>query len=698
MPVKYQTENYYENNMAYTDKSFFQVFSFTLVQGEAATALEEDFAIVLSQEMALKYFGDENPMGKKLRIANQYDFFITGVMENMPSHSHLKLDFLCSISSFYAIRNQDVNEWDNFNYYTYLLLKKDVDPSLLSAKFPAFLDTYLAHFKRMLGEHFGFFLMPLTDIHLRSKLSYDMPSNSDITFIYVFSCIAFFILLIACINFMNLATARASKRAKEVGLRKILGADKRTLVSQFLLESILYCILSVLIAILLVYLSKPYFSSLAGIQISLQFVDFYYLIPVLLGFTLLTGLVAGSYPAFLLSSFQPVKILKGIRNLKSGRSHFRTVLVVVQFVISLCLMMGTSVMLDQLNYMKNKKLGFNQDQIIIIPIQDESVEEKLESIKSELRAHNSIMEVSAASDVPGYNPDYSVFVPEGYTLEQTQLLHRINCDENFIPTMEMEIIQGRNFSRDHRTDPEEATIINETAARTYGWTNPIGKKMGYFKDVKTGELAFRTVIGVVKDFHVVSLHNQILPLLLTNSEDYFEDVVIRVQPRNVTGILEFLKNKWQEFDPGRPLDYYFLDQRFNDLYQTDERLNKIIRYFTFFAILVACLGLYGMTSFIGEQRFKEIGIRKTLGASASSIILLLSKEITKLILFATIIAIPVSYYMLQMWLEGFASRIQLGPTIFIFSTAIVLFVGYATIAYQSFKASIINPVDAIHME
>ncbi|UCF65263.1 MAG: ABC transporter permease [bacterium] len=696
--VKYLQNQYFESALAYADKSFFQVFSFNLIQGDAASALEKDFSVVLSEDMAKKYFGNENPLGKTLRFQNEHDYIVTGVMENMPSQSHLKLDFLCSISSFYAIRNYEVSEWDNFNYYTYLLLDEKADPSNLTAKFPDFIEQYLGHFKRLLGEDFGFFIMPLTDIHLRSQLSYDMPSNSDITYIYVFSSIALFILLIACINFMNLATARASKRAKEVGLRKVLGADKKTLLAQFLTESILYCALSVLIALLLVFFARPYFNNLTGIHLSLQFINIMYLIPALLGFTLFTGLVAGSYPALLLSSFQPVKILKGIRNIRSGKSNFRTVLVVGQFIISLSLMIGTSVMLNQLHYMKSKKLGFVQEQVVIIPIQNENIRNKLESIKHELSSHNSILQVSAASDVPGHNPDYSVFVPEGYTLEQTQLLHRINCDADFVPTMKMEIVRGRNFSLEFGTDHQDATIINETAAHTYGWTDPIGKKIGYFTDVKKGELAYRTVIGVVKDFHVASLHHQILPLLLTNSTDYFEDVVVRIQPEDISATLEFLQKKWQEYDPGRPFDYYFLDQRFNDLYQADERLNTIIRYFTFFAILVACLGLYGMASFMGEQRFKEIGIRKTLGASVSSILLLLSKEITRLILLAMVITIPISYYVMQRWLEGFAYRIDLNPMIFILAAVAVLLIGYVTIAYQSIRASLINPVDAIRTE
>ena len=361
IPVRYKEKNFFEDGILYADEHFFKVFSFPLAQGDPATVLVNDYSIVLTREMAIKYFGNENPVGNKLNLNNQHDFTVTGIIDHIPSQSHLKFDFLCSMSSFYAIRNQEIDEWNNFNYYTYLLLQKNVTPANLSAKFPAFIDQYLAHFKRMLGEDFNFFLMPLSDIHLHSNLGYDMPSNSDIVYIYVFSFIAFFILLIACINFMNLATARASKRAKEVGLRKILGADKRRLVPQFLIESIVYSILSVLIALLLVGLATPSFNSLTGIHLSLQFLEIPYMLSLLIGFALFTGLLAGSYPAFILSSFQPVKILKGIWSIRSGNSKFRTILVVGQFVISICLITGTSVMLNQLSYMKSKKLGFDKE-------------------------------------------------------------------------------------------------------------------------------------------------------------------------------------------------------------------------------------------------------------------------------------------------------------------------------------------------
>jgi putative ABC transport system permease protein len=481
-------------------------------------------------------------------------------------------------------------------------------------------------------------------------------------------------------------------------MRKVLGADKRNLVRQFLAESMLYSIVSFILALLLVRLALPAFSSISGNELSFPLGEMPWLIPAFIAFVLLTGLLAGSYPAFFLSAFRPVNVLKGALTTGAGNSRFRSILVVIQFVISIALITGTAIMLSQLNYMKNKNLGFEREHVVVIPIMDDRIKENLESIRSELKSHTSILNVSAASDVPGNYPDYSAFVPEGYTLEQTQLMHRINCDADFVPTLGMEIVAGRNFSREYGTDPDDAIIINQTAAKKYGWDDPLGKKIEFFSGNDMTDTEPRTVIGVIKDFHAKSLHDRILPLLLSNTNDYYDDVAVRIKPGDISATLDFLKAKWQEYDPGRPFDYYFLDRNFDAQYQADERLNKIIGYFTILAIFVACLGLYGMASFMAEQRFKEIGIRKTLGASVSSIIILMNKEVTKLIIIANIIALPVAYYVLNRWLESFAYRTGISVLAFVFPAVIVLGIGYATIAYQSLKAALTNPVDAIKAE
>jgi putative ABC transport system permease protein len=619
-------------------------------------------------------------------------------MENCPTNSHLQFDALCSIETFYVIRKRELDEWTSFNNYTYLLLQENVDPEEFAGKFTAFIDNYLSTLKKVLGGDLGFFIQPITDIHLHSKLGYDTPGNSDIAYVYIFSTIVFFILLIACINFMNLATARSSGRAKEVGLRKVMGAEKQMLIKQFLAESMLYCIVSLVVALGLVILALPVFNSIAGVELGFRFGEMPWLIPAFIGFTLFTGLLAGSYPAFYLSAFEPVNVMRA--SLKSGaaNSRFRSVLVAVQFVISITLIFGTSVMLNQLRYMKNKHLGFDKEHVVVIPLMDRNIRNKALDIKATLKSYTSVLNVSAASDLPGSYPDYSLFVPEGYTVEQTQAMHRINCDVDLIETLGMEIKEGRNFSTEFATDPEDAVIINETAAAKYGWDEPLGKEIGFLQGEEMIKVRPRRVIGVVKDFHVRSLHDKILPLLLTNDKGYLEEIAIRIKPGNISGTLDQLRAEWNKFDPGRPFDYYFLDSHFNQQYQKDERLNKIIAYFTIFAIVVACLGLYGMASFMAEQRFKEIGIRKTLGASVGNIVVLISKDVTRLILISNLIALPIAYFILHRWLESFAYRTGISVVTFVISAVIVFVIGYSTIAYQSIKAALLNPVDAIRTE
>jgi putative ABC transport system permease protein len=619
-------------------------------------------------------------------------------MENFPENSHLKVDFLCSIETFYVINDRKVDEWTNFNNYTYLLLRENVSAGAFVSKFPAFIENYLPNLKKLLGGELNYFIQPVTDIHLHSNLGYELPGNSDIAYVYIFSAIALFILLIACINFMNLATARSAGRAKEVGLRKVMGAEKQMLVKQFLVESMLTCVVSLIVAVGLIRLALPFFNSISGMKLKISFGEIPWLIPAFIGFTLVTGLLAGSYPAFFLSAFEPVNVMRGTLKSGAASNKFRSVLVVVQFVISIVLLSGTGIMLNQLRFMKNKNLGFNKENVIVIPIMDQSIRERIREIKSEVRSHSDVIDVCAASDLPGNYPDYSAFVPEGYTLEQTQLMHRINGDTDLVTTLGMKIIAGRNFSIEFSTDPDDAIIINEVAAKKYGWDNPIGKKIGFFTGDDMKEVRYRNVVGVVQDFHVRSLHDKILPLLLTNESDYLEEIAVRINEGNVSSVLDFLKEKWAKFDPNRPFDYYFLDSNFNQQYQSDESLQKIIGYFTLFAIFIACLGLYGMASFMAEQRFREIGIRKTLGASVPNIIVLISKDVAKLIILANIIALPIAYYVFHRWLESFAYHTRISALTFLVSAALVFFIGYSTTAYQSIKAALLNPVDAIRAE
>ncbi|MFC1725754.1 ABC transporter permease [candidate division KSB1 bacterium] len=696
--VKYGDNIFFEENWFLADENFFKVFTFPLIEGDPNTALKAPKSVVITEDFAKKYFGDEPPMGKNISIRNMPDYTVTGVMQNVPDNSHFKFDFLVSLETYYVMTNRQAEEWNNFNNYTYALLNEGVNLTKFQEKFPPFIERYMAQMYKLTGGNIDYFLQPVTSIHLHSNLGYELDTNSDITYVYVFSAIAFLILLIACINFMNLSTARSAGRAREVGLRKVMGADKASLIKQFLGESMLYSIFSLLIALGLVKLAIPVFSSLSGNDLGFRISEMPWLIPAFFGFTILTGILAGSYPAFFLSSFQPVKVMRGALKAGAASSRFRSVLVIFQFIISVSLIVGTTVMISQLNYMKSKSLGFDKERVVVISINENSIRENIESIKIELKSHSNIISAASSSTVPGNYPDYSAYVPEGYTLQQTQLMYRVNADADFIPVMGMEVIAGRNFSREFGTDPENAMIINETAAKKYGWDDPVGKKIGVFQDNGMMETEPRTVIGMVRDFHIKSLHDKILPLLFTNNNTYLNELSLRIKPDDIQGTLAYLKNMWAKYDPSRPFDYRFLDQEFDGQYKADERLSIIIRYFTIFAIFVACLGLYGMASFMAEQRTKEIGIRKALGASVPNIMLLLSKEVTRLILVSNIIAIPVAYFVLNRWLETFAYRTGINVYTFIISMIVVFFIGYATISYQSVKASLANPVDSIRTE
>lgn len=697
---RYEEKQFSEEDTYYVDASFFKIFTFPLKYGNAETALINSNTVVLTEDAAKKYFGSDDPVGKIMRLNNTTDVTVTGVVENIPNNSHIDFNALFSFKTLLDRNRAQYEQWGDISGFGYILLDKSTSINSLQSKLPGFEDKYYGPLMKVVGGELNIYLEPLPKIHLYSQSDLQPFSDSgNILFVYVFTAIAVFILLIACINFMNLSTARSATRAKEVGLRKVMGAEKTRLIRQFLFESMMYSMVSFLIALILVKLALPVTKTLSGSNISLSFTEMPWLIPALLGISILVGFLAGSYPAFFLSAFQPVKVMKGQLASGAAGSKFRSVLVVAQFVISITLFLGTTVILNQLNYMKNKDLGFNKEHILVTRT-NEDILNKTDQVKDELKKHTSVVNVTVTSLVPGFTMNRSVVIPEGFTRNEAQMVDVINADENFIPTFKVELITGRNFSRDISTDPIQSVIVNESAVKKFGWKNPIGKKITTFSgegdDMDT--ISEYTVIGVVKDFHIISMHMAIGPLMIGNSEEELRFFAVKIKPENTKETIGYIENVFKNFNPNNPFDYSFLDERFNALYENDERLSKIITYFTVFALFVACLGLFGMASFMAEQRAKEIGIRKTLGASAASILILLSKEVTKLIILANIIAIPAAYYVLSKWLERFAYREGLNITIFIFSVIIVFIVGYLTISYQSLKAAFANPVDAIRTE
>ncbi len=695
--VQHEDKIFFENGILYADSSVFQVFTFPMIKGDPNTALKPAYSIVLTEETARRYFGNEDPMGKILKFNNQYDFTVTGVIENVPHNSHFTFDMLCAYETLYDLDREAMEEWFNFRDYTYLLLSEGFDYRELEQKFPALVEKYMGDMLKALGGEIEFFLQPLTSIHLHSNMENEIRPNSSITYIYIFFAIGLFILCIACINFMNLATARSSTRAKEVGMRKVVGAARKELIWQFLGESLIYSIFSLMIAILFVRFSLPFVESLSGREMSLNFAEMPWLVPSFIGLVILVGLVAGSYPALFLSSFRPAQVLKG--NLKAGSAHsrLRSLLVVAQFIISISLIIGTGIILKQLNFMKNTNLGYEKENVIVVEIRDRNMQQSLDSIKAEIQKISGVLSVSSSSLVPGQEPSVQPFIPEGYTEKQAQLMESFSVGHEFFPTLGMEIVKGRNFSPEYGTDSSTAVIINETAAKRYNWEDPIGKTIRVPTD-EVGKWQTYTVVGIVRDFHRTSLHSVIAPQLIGNDPGNFDTLAIRIHPENTDKTLILLRAKWKEVDPIRPFEFFYLDVMIDRLYGAEERLSDIFSSFSVFAIFIACLGLFGMASFAAEQRTKEIGIRKVLGASVPGVVVLLSKDFLKLIVLANVIAWPLAFFGMNKWLQNFAYKSGIGIWVFLYTGILAAGIALATVSYQSIKAALLNPVDAIKYE
>jgi len=700
--VKYKDKQFLETRIRYADASIFNIFSWPMLKGDPGTALKTPYSMVITERMAKKYFGDEEPLGKILRLNDSENYTVKGVIKNIPVNSHFLFDGLRSFRTLYA-RDETVSpiltDWLSFNFVTYLLLEKGADYKNLEKKFPALLAKHAGEQMRAKGSDMEFFLQPLKEIRLY------MPGeqgNDPILYIYIFSAIALFVLLIACVNFMNLSTARSASRALEVGIRKVVGADREKLIVQFLMDAVILSFLSMVLAMILVEVALPLLSSLAGRPLGLDMNEMPWLIPGIIGLTFFTGLLAGSYPAFFLTASQPINVLKG--NLKSGTSNsrLRRILVVAQFSISIVLIIGTTIIMSQLNYMRGKDPGFNKEHVVVLPLMDDRVKEMLPVIKKELQSYHGVLNVSAASTLPGWGAQLNDKIPEGFTRATTQLMHDVNVDTDFIPTMGMKITAGRNFSKNFGTDERDAVIINETAVKQFGWKEPLGKIIKVPGPPESGTWVPRKVIGVVKDTHIDPITQSIKPLIIGNVPDHrfnpLRVIVVRLKPVDISDSMAFLKQKWEGMVPHMPFTSFFLDASFDSQFWNIERSRDILSYFTFLAIFIACLGLFGMVSFTSERRTKEIGIRKVLGASISNITLMLTKEFTRLVLLANIIAWPVAYFVMNNWMQNFPYRTSIGIQAFILSGGMALVIAWLTVSAKAIKAATTNPVEALRYE
>ena len=700
--IKYGEKNFTEEKFLWVDNSLFSIFSYKLKKGDPKHALTEPYSVVITEKIAEKYFGDEDPLGKSLLVHNKDLYKVTGILEDYPQTSHLRPDFFASFSSLNIYSTNDIaNDLvGNVDYYTYLLLREDSDPEEMEQKLDAFKEKYIGALLQRLGCEADYNLQPLTRIYLHSQKENELEPTSNIKYIVLFSAIGFFILLLSSLNFMNLSTARSSKRAKEIGLRKVVGAHRLQLIGRFLIESMLLTLISICISVLLFSITLPVFGSISGKDFSMN----YFLDPNialgLFGLFVVLGILSGSYSAFFLSSFRPVEVLQGKIRVRSRRSLMRVILVFVQFTVSIILIIGTLLVNQQQNYIRGMRLGYEKNNIIALKIRNNETKKKCNSIKRELLQNPDILQVSSSIHLPLGTNMFSAHHPVGKPQNEQIMLYGQIVDHDFLETYGLKLLQGRNFSRDFPNDPKESIIINETAVKELGWQdNALGREIEMILSLE--ERIRYQVIGVVKDYHFQSLHEKIHPVALYNASPFgerYNKISARIAPGKMREVMGFIESKWKEFDPLYPLEYIFLDDQYNSLYRSEERLGKLFLYFTLLAIIVGCLGLFGLSSYSAEQKTKEIGIRKVLGASISGIILMMLKEFMKWILLAVLIAWPLGYIVMNSWLENFAYRIEPSWEIFLLSSLLALLIAFATIIFQSVRASLAEPIDTIRYE
>ncbi len=688
--VKYQENMFYEGNRMYANTELFSVLTIPFLKGDPTTALDRPATIVISERMAKKYFGTEEPIGKTVSI-NSREYEITGIAANSPVNTHFKYDFILSLKTLEG--RYPFSMWFLANLYTYVKLKPNINIAAFSEQLAQVAET---HAKQDLeeGDVITYFIQPVADIHLYSHLRNEKEPSVNPIYLYIFSAVGALILLIASVNFMNLTTARSANRAKEVGMRKVVGAQRRQLIEQFLGESIILSIFALFVAFIMVYLSMPLFNSLTGKEFTFVHLIQPAILFIFVGLALFVGIISGSYPAFFLSAFKPIKTLKSSVSRLSGGAGLRKFLVAGQFTIAIILMIGTLVVFQQLDFMKNQPLGFDKQQKLIIPIRGAlSIEDNYAFVKNEFLQHSSISGVTVFSNVFGRSIDRWDTKLVGGADERYHPINYLYADDDFISEYDIKMLAGRQFDNNLSTDINGAFIINMSTVKEFGWSTPteaIGKRMQGIGDPAV-------IIGVIEDFHYRGLQSVIEPLILHFRPSRFSNISLTVNTENLNETISFVKEKWQELFAGNPFEYSFLDEDFDRQYRAEDQFGKLFSSLTFLGLFIACLGLLGLASFTAEQRTKEIGIRKALGASVTSIIALLTSEFVKWVGMGTIIAWPVAFYVMQNWLTNFAYRISLGWLPFV-AAILATFIAMLTVSYQAIKAATANPVDALKYE
>jgi len=705
--IKKGDQNIQNHNAVFVDSTFFKVFTVTMIQGNPATALNEPHSIVIDETAAKRYFNSTDVLGKTLYVDNSANCKITGVIRDIPQNSHFHFSFIRPMADSYR---GNAGEWLSNNVQSFILARPGTSRASVQACLDGVVKKYVvtaleqavhtsAKEMEKQGSHFMYHLMPLTDIHLRSDKSDEVEANGSITYVYIFSVIAVLILLIACVNFMNLSTARSANRAKEVGIRKVAGSGRSNLITQFLTESVLVSFFSMLLAILFAALLLPWFNQLAGKQMHVSTLFSSWMLPVMLVLVLVVGCVAGSYPAFYLSSFRPVQVLKGTIATGFKSSWLRSSLVVFQFCISIILIIGTIVIYNQLEYIHTKKIGYHRQQVLVLH-NAYNLDKQIKPFREELLKMSGVENATISGNLPtstgGFNQN-AWFQNATLDPKQGVILTEFTVDRFYIPTLGMELSAGRNFSPDFPSD-SAGIILNEAAVSLLGLKKTINGTL-YRPDGRQDSLWGRPyhIIGVVKDFNYSSMHDKVGPALMRLDENW-GSIAVRINSGNIPPLINQIESKWNQMAPGQPFSYTFMDNDFDNVYKAEQHTARLFITFAIFAIFIACLGLYGLVTYAAIQRTKEIGIRKVLGANIGGIVAMLSKDFARLVLIASIIAFPIAWWAMNKWLQSFAYRTNIGWWIFVVAGLLAILIALITVSLQAIRAAVANPVKSLRTE
>lgn len=707
--IKIEDRSYVETHFMLADSSFFNIFSIPLIQGDPNTALVAPHSMILTKSAAKKYFGNEDPIGQQIRVNSDSTFYnVTGIVEDVPENAHFEFNVLGSFSTHHRANDEF---WLSNSFYTYLLLRDDASYQEVEKKIKSILEKYIGpQVQQVLGisidewiaagNRYGLYLQPLDDIHLNTEIQHGLKPSNNKKYIYIFSIIAFLIIVVAVINYMNLATARSVKRSKEVGLRKVVGSSKRQLIGLFLFESVILSFISLTLALLMVRLTLPFINHITRLNLSFNLFSSWINLPALLILTILIGIIAGSYPSLVLSSFKPVTVLSGIYK-GSRKNLLRSILVVFQFCISVIIILGTIIIYRQVHFMLNKDLGFNKEQLMVIRRAGALGNyDKIKVFQQEIKKYPGVLASTNSTAVPGHPNNNNGFMIDGRSSSEQTVLMNVNwVDDDFIDTYGIKLEEGRFLSDEYPSD-SLSVIINESAAKKFGFTNSLSER--FIQPGKTSEEQTKlNIIGVVKNFHYQSLHEDIYPHVFIKkppSWGWGGYVTIRLSPGNIKESVRNIEHTWKEFAPSDPIQYFFMDEDFNNMYREEVRTGNIAMGFAFLAILIACLGLFGLTSYASELRTKEIGIRKVLGSAISGVIVLLTREAFLLITIATLLAWPVTYFIMKNWLQNFYYRIHLSIWEFLLSFILALIIAMLTVIYRAYIAARSNPVVALKYE